>query len=149
MGFLDGLLTRRIDTEIAWLKELRKSSEDWYNQLTQPLLPLLQGKIDVTAPGVAEKYKAIAEELLREAFIVNAGDEVNNLFQEMGKRGLPFFTSRAALTPLIAEYLEAGLFLKRIVYGFDPDRARDKWKHFQISKDALVTEINGQLRRIG
>lgn len=110
---------------------------------------MLLGQIDPDATDVAEKYRVIAEGLLKEAFIINAGNAVDNLFQEMGDRGLPFVTSRQELAPLIQAYLESGLFLKRLVYGFDPERARRQWQEFRGCKDQLIREINNQLRRIG
>ena len=149
MAFIDRVLFRRVDNEISWLKQLRTESDLWFNELTEPLLPLLQRKIDTDDPEVRSKYKDIAHELLKEAFIINSGDKVESIFEEMGDRGLPFTTSREALTPLIVEYLDTGLFLKMIAYGFDPDRAREKWLKFKAARKNLVSEINSQLKKIG
>ncbi|GEM_PF-4064647 len=149
LGLFERLFTRRIDTEKAWLKELRAATEEWYNQLTEPLLPVLLKQVNLNAPDVKEKYSAIAEDLLKEVFVSNAGDVVRNLFQEMGNRGIPFVTSRDDLFPLIENYLQTGLFVKRLAYGFDPERARNQWGEFFQAKESLVSELNNQLRRLG
>lgn len=152
MGFIDtllNLLSKKIDNERSWLEGLRTATESWYNQLTEPLLPLLMGKINPEDTDAEKKYKTIAEGLLKEAFISNAGNAVNNLFQEMGKRGLPFISSRKMLAPHIQAYMESGIFLKKLVFGFHPKSAREQWQEFRNHKDQLVAEINNQLRRIG
>jgi len=149
ISFLKDLIAAKYNHERDWLKTLREASEDWYNQLTEPLMPVLLGQIDSNDPQIKEKYQRIADDLLREAFIVNAGDEVRNIFQEMGNRGLPFITSRKALQPLLVEYLKGGLFLKRLAFGFEPERAIAQWQKFGRARDELRNEINSQLEKLG
>ena len=148
MGLLDKLLFRRVDTEIAWLKQLREASETWYNELTNPLLPVLIGEVTENDRSSVERYKKIALELLKEGIVVNAGDVVNNTFLEMGKRGITI-SSRKKLAPLMEDYVRDGMFVKKVAYGFNAAEAKSKWQHFQMSKDALVAEINNQLKNIG
>lgn len=148
MGLLDKLVFRRIDNEVAWLKQLREASETWYNELTTPLLPVLLGQVTKDQSASVEGYVKIAKALLKEGIVVNAGDVVHNTFSEMGKRGITI-SSRKKLTPLIERYVESGMFVKKVAYGFNPEEARKKWKAFQESKDALVAEINSQLKSIG
>jgi hypothetical protein len=149
MSFLDKLLFRRIDSEVKWLHELRDESESWFNQLTDPILPIIQNQVDERDPEVQEKYRVIADKLLKENLIVNSGDKVKNIFHEMGGRGLPLTTSRKSLEPLLIEYLESGHFLKRLAIIFDANRTREQWHEFECLKDAVIDEINNQLRNIG
>lgn len=148
MGLLDKIVFRRIDNEVAWLKQLRYASETWYNELTTPLLPVLLGEVTEDQPASVEQYVKIAEALLKEGIVVNAGDVVHNTFSEMGRRGITI-SSRTKLSPLIEEYVESGMFVKKVAYGVDPEEARKKWETFQESKNALVAEINSQLKSIG
>lgn len=144
MGLLDRLVLKRIDTEIAWLKELRTSAETWYNELTEPLLPVLSGR-----ENASKKYVSIAKKLYEEELRINAGNAVKNTFEEMGDRGITI-KSRTKLAPLIEGYLKAGSFVKAIGFRSEPNpkEAIEKWTKFKENRELLISEINIQLKKI-
>ncbi|MFK2822019.1 hypothetical protein ACH5BK_03455 [Arcobacter sp. YIC-80] len=139
---------RRIDSEIDWLKKLREYSEEWYNELTIPVMPILinqnlkQEKLNI------QQYTECAEKLLNQAYISNYGEKIENIFVEMGARGITI-KSRTKLTPLINEFIETGMFMKKVAYDFEPKKAHKEWKKFLEAKNKLVKEVNKQLKTIG
>ncbi len=139
---------RRIDSELDWLKQLRDYSEEWYNELVTPILPVLVDKGLHKDQTELHKYEKCAEQLLNQAYISNSGEKIENIFEEMGTRGITI-KSRTKLTPLIDTYIKSGMFLKQIAYNFDPELATSGWKDFEIKKNRLVKEINQQLKKIG
>lgn len=149
MSFFDTVLVKKFDNERDLLTTLRIATEKWFNTLTTPLLPILTKRELPQDKHTENRYRTIAEALLKEAFLVNAGDEVKNILDTMGSRGFFRFTSRDALRPLMERYLESGLFLKKLVFGFDPEEAANQWCEFKAAKDELVNEINRQLSNLG
>lgn len=149
MLFLETLMMKKYENEREWLRSLRVAAGEWFNTLTEPLLPVLTRKVGTQDPDAEKIYGKIGSELLEEAFVVNAGDELQNIFAEMGRRGIPFSTSRKPLEPLLEKYLETGLFLKKLVYGFDPEQATLEWREFRCCKNDLIKEINRQIRNLG
>ncbi len=139
---------RRIDSELDWLKQLREHSEDWYNEIVTPILPVLVDKGLQKNQTELQKYEKCAEQLLNQAYISNSGEKIENIFVEMGARGITI-KSRTKLTPLIDTYIKSGMFLKQIAYSFDPKLAISGWKDFERKKNRLVKEINQQLKKIG
>ena len=77
--------------------------------------------------------------------------------------GIPLFTSRRRLRRRVEEFLEAGLFLKKIGFGAfrkwqDVDPATRQrltrnvflgWQRFRNRKEALVAEVSRQIRSLG
>ena len=165
MGLFDGLQQRlgngRLDTERAWLTGLRESCEQWYNEMTEPLLPILRsGELDFPEPTLKDFHKATSE-LYEQWILVNAGNHFANLKVEMGNRGMPF-SGRDELRDKIVSYVHAGKFLRKSVTdGFSSpyitsgdirqviSEARSQWKEFRDAKDSVVDQINTQLGRLG
>lgn len=147
LNLLSKLVLRRIDNEVQYLKELRNCSEEWYNELTSPIMPLLVDKGLLRNTSDETKYIECAEKLLNQVYIINSGEKIENIFIEMGKRGITI-NSRTNLTPLIEEYVDSGIFLKKIAYNFEPETAHSGWKSFEMKKNKLVSEINEQLKNI-
>ena len=148
INLLEKIVFRRVNSEIDWLTKLRNYSEEWYNELVNPILPVLVNKDLQNNKAELKKYTTCAEQLLNQAYISNSGEKIENIFIEMGARGITI-KSRTKLTPLIKNYIEAGMFLKRVAYNFDPEAAISGWENFKNKKIELVTEINEQLKNIG
>ena len=133
--------------EKDWLQGLREHVEDWYNELTIPVLPILKNKKLHKDTSEYIQYKQIAEDLLNHAHISNAGNKLSNLFDEMNEKKL-LINSKVIITPLINNYIESGMFLKNIAYNFDPKIVHKKWKKFEENKNKLIIEINNQIQSI-
>ncbi len=112
MAFFDWAFKQRYTSEKEFLKALLTNAQNWFNEVTKPLEPLLfeieTGKT-VIEP---QKYAEIAWELYRNLIEVNSANYVKNTFEQMGTRGIPFFTSRERLEPRIQSYFERGGFIK-------------------------------------
>lgn len=156
---LQELVIDRIKTEYIWLSELRKASESWYNEITQPLMPILTQEITGFKDLEIKEYSKIARDLFEQKIRVNSGTDIKNLKTDMGERGLPFVTERDELWSLIEEYLGRGDFLKSLAYELAsplPEYCRQAqnkaikgWEEFRSSKDNLVDHISRQIKAIG
>ena len=148
MNLIDKLSSFELMTnEKDWLQGLRQHVEDWYNELTTPVLPILKNKKLHKDTNEYIKYKQIAEELLNHAYISNAGNKLSNLFDEMNEKNL-LINSKVIITPLIHNYIDTGMFLKEIAYNYDPEIVHKKWKEFEENKNKLIIKINSQIQLI-
>ena len=162
MAFFDWVFKQRYDSEKAWLNALLDHTENWYNEITEPLKDLLfrhsMGRVDFPASQIQE----IARQLFFNKIESNHGNYVRNTLEQMNDRGIPLFTSRHKLQARAEQFLESGHFLKEVVIvchdwpqmtdsaQYQALRAvRTGWEGFGVSKERLVIEINHQLRRLG
>lgn len=164
MGYFDWIFKYKFDNERQTLIDMRTHTIDWYNQLTEPIEPLLSDiqfdrEID---SETAQKYSAIAMQIHKVKILSGAGSRLYNVLKSMTKQGIPIFTSRKKLLELAEEYQDTGLFLKEL--GLDLSRWKripkieqeevrrrifDQWKNFESKKDELVDEINLQISNLG
>lgn len=165
MGFFDWILKYKFDNEKQTLIDLRTHTIDWYNQLTEPIEPLLsdirfnQNEIDDEA---ARKYSEIARQIFKIQIISGAGGRLENVLSSMTKKGIPIFTSRAKLKKLAEEYQDSGMFIKVLaaeLHNWNYFNTKEKenirkkifdgWQKFENKKDELVDEINTQIGNLG
>jgi hypothetical protein len=163
MSFLESLGLDVIKSEKDMLRALRDATEGWYNELTQPFLPVFLAH-ESYVPGEEERTRLakLANDMLCAELLINRGDALENKLAEIEKSsGIPLFSGRKELRIKTVVFLESGVFLKKIAYGqfkkaatADGYRAavreaRTRWQDFQTAKGELVAQINGQLARIG
>src|SRR3954468_10880224 len=111
MGMLDWVFQVRYEREREWLTALLDHTESWYNEVTGPLTGLL---LEMNLKGNAmdpEKYVEIARQLFELKVLANHGDKLGNTIEQMGKRGIPLFTSRPELRVLTESFLKSGDFV--------------------------------------
>lgn len=162
MGYFDWIFKYRFDSERATLLDMLTHTMGWYNELTGPLMPLLQDFEFGRRPQDVELYRNIAKSIYEIKVMAGHGDSLINVLQSMNPRGIPFFTPRKRLVQLANEFHERGLFVKEVamsLYGWveksekDQEHTRasvfENWKEFECAKDNLIEEINGQLRKLG
>jgi hypothetical protein len=162
MGYLDWIFKYKFESEKQTLIDLRKHTIGWYNQVAEPVMPiLLEIKFDqpFTEP---EKYSEIAMKIFEMQVTSNEGEELENILASMSPRGVPLFTSRRNLSDLAARFQRRGLFIKELAVGLHkwkgmPLDYREQtrknifegWKKFEEAKDDLVNEINQQIKGLG
>ncbi len=163
MSFLEKIVPKIISNEKEMLRSLRKTSEEWFNELTDPFLLVLNPTFNASdlSPEQQTQLKNEAEKIWTESVKVNQGDEVANKLAEIKlSSGIPYFSGRKELREKIQSYLKSGDFLKKFFYGsfLSDDReevqggiemARELWMKFKEDKDSLVQQINDQLAKIG
>src|SRR5689334_5481543 len=117
MGFFDWIVKYKFDNEKQTLIDLRTHTADWYNQLTEPIEPLLrdiQFKQKAINAETAEKYSQIAFQIFKVKIISGAGSRLENVLNSMTDKGIPIFAPRTRLRELAEEYQESGLFVKEL-----------------------------------
>jgi hypothetical protein len=162
MGYFDWMFKQRYDSEKEWLRALLTHTDNWYNQVTGPLSGLLIEMLLTKTEMNPEKYVDIAMQLFRMQHEASHGSLLDHTAQQMGDRGIPLITSRSTLMPLIREFQQRGLFIKKIGIEFahwnrmeSGHREREKqalieaWKAFESSRDDLAEEINHQIAKLG
>jgi hypothetical protein len=162
MGLLDWVFKYKFDNEKQTLIDLRTHTIDWYNQVTEPLKPVLK-EIRFQEPVKdAEQYGNIARDIYEMKITSNAGENLWNVLDSMGNRGIPFFTSREELRERAKLFEARGHIVKELAMNLwdwksksleDREKARKHlvagWEEFEKAKDELVTEINHQIRNLG
>lgn len=164
MSFLESLGLDIVKGEKDMLRALRDAAEGWYNELTQPFLPILLGDVEGPVPSDEERMHLarLAKELLHAEVLINQGDALENKLAEIEKStGIPLFSTREDLRIKAVDYLDSGVFLKKLAHGSFKSAAmasdyraavrdaRTRWQEFRSAKNALVAQINSQLARIG
>jgi hypothetical protein len=162
MGYFDWMFKQRYDSEKEWLKALLTHTDNWYNQITGPLSGLLVEMLLTKTEMKPEKYVDIAMQLFKMQYEASNGSLLNHTVEQMGRRGVPFITSRSDLQPLIKGFQQSGLFIKTIGVEFRNWKQMDKgrrerekqtlieaWKAFESCRDDLVAEINRQIAKLG
>ena len=166
MSFLEKIGMDVIANEKQMLVAMRDAAELWYNELTKPFIELLND--DFCKELTTEErllLASIAKDMFRAEKLINNGNALVNKLKEIERSiGIPFFSRRKDLKERAETYLNSGIFLKEFVYSSfgarnpDPNpseirralqEAREKWRYFARAKEALVTQINNQLSRIG
>jgi hypothetical protein len=162
VGLLDWLADYIFRTEKQTLIDLRTHSTDWFNQVTEPLKPILTA-IEFDRPDMRPKqYAQIAMKVYEMKITSNAGEQFENILESMRERGIPIFTSRRRLKNLARKFYQNGLFVKHLavdLYDWSSmslDRRADvkkslakNWKEFASAKEEFINEINSQLRKLG
>jgi len=164
MSFLESLGLDVVKSEKDMLRALRDAAEGWYNELTQPFLPILLGDVEGPVPSEEERRRLarLANDMLCAELLINRGDALENKLAEIEKSsGIPLFSGRQELRIKAVDFLESGVFLKKIAYGPFKNaatangyraavrEARTRWQDFRTAKDELVAQINSQLASIG
>ncbi len=163
MGFLDRISLNLIKNEKDMLSSLLEATEQWHNELTTPLLSILNGEINAAQLSQEKRreVKRIAEKMLNEKVMVNQGNYLENKLEQIDRSiGIPFFSERDELKARIHSYLYSGMYLKKFIYGsFNSsdvlevqegiNSAKKKWLLFRKKRDSLVKQINTQLAKIG
>ena len=158
-GFLDWVFKEEYNSEFDLLYSLLEHTENWYNELTEPLkdfLLMVRG-FSVLVP---EQYVEIAQELYYKKLESNHGNYLLNTIQQMSDEEIPLFNSRYSLRKYTQEFLESGYFIKDIVSSFNNWHSKNErskhiatmnvrrgWEKFKFQKDRLIEEINRQIRR--
>jgi hypothetical protein len=162
-SFLQKLSLNLIHSEKEMLVTMRDAAEAWFNEVSEPFLPLLDPHSQFVSPAERLKLSELATEMFRAQYLVNSGDALENKLREIDRSvGVPLFSGRTDLRARTEQYLGSGTFVKRFTYGalskassasreMDDEvrEARMKWAVFRQNKDALVRQINKQLSRIG
>lgn len=163
MSFLEKIGLDFLANEVRWLTSIRDATELWYNELTDPIIPILIGDITKDSPKSKRKELSnIARTMFEHQSKVNQGDKVTNVLSEMSKSmGIPLFSGRNSLRKHVIRFLEAGDFVKSVAYGdFRAStskksvadaiaRTKDSWREFREAKNDLVAQINSQIASIG
>lgn len=142
--------------------DLRTHALDWYNQVTEPLKPILVAVRFDMPEMPPEHYAQIAMKVFEMQNTSNAGEQFENVVETMSERGIPIFTSRKRLKELASSFYNSGLFVKGLAmdlyYWSSKDLAERKqikqelaanWENFASAKESLVAEINRQLKNLG
>ena len=117
---LKALLAFAYRTEVEGLQNMRDAAEAWYNELVQPLLPVLVGEIPSELPSQEQRTRLIAlvEKIEEQAIISNHGDALSNQIPWLeATRGVPLLSSRPALIEALMIYLTRGDYVKGLSYG--------------------------------
>lgn len=164
MSFVESLGLDIVKNEKDMLRAMRDAAERWFNELTQPFLPILSGDISSPIPSVEDRRRLakLANEMMCAELLINNGDALENKLAEIEKSsGIPLFSGRRELKERVVECLNSGVFLKKIAYGAIKRsetaseyreavvEARKKWLSFKSAREALVAQINSQLAKIG
>ena len=158
MGFLDRIGLDSIKSEKDFLMALRDAAENWYNELTIPLISVVsppdcpqrtsemsdeeyENFVSETIQEnlTNEQYETLknaATELMNARYLINSGDKLANKMAEKERSiGIPFFSGRKSLKENVDTYLNSGGFLKHFMtYGFSS---------FNAATDGGVAEARG------
>jgi len=162
MGYFDWIFQYKFENEKATLIDLREHTLGWYNQLTEPLMPVLKEIEFRQPPQNVGQYVEIAHEIYAIKIMSGHGDNLDNVLKSMNPRGIPFFAPRRKLKTLAIEFQHRGLFVKELAMdlnrwaqtnGREQEQLRTRlfegWKGFEAAKDNLIDEINHQIQSLG
>ncbi len=99
MSFLESLGLGVIKSEKDMLRALRDAAEGWYNELTQPFLPVfLDHERNVLREEECTRLARLAQEMWTAKVLINQGDALENKLAEIDKScGIPLFSGRKEL----------------------------------------------------
>src|SRR5229473_4254001 len=118
MSLLDSLSLDIIKNEKEMLRALRDSAERWYNELSEPFLPVLVGNAIFVSPQERQQLASLANKMLCAEHLINNGDALENKLKEIEvSLGIPLFSGRKDLRRRVEAYLDSGVFLKKFAYG--------------------------------
>lgn len=162
MGWFDWIWKYKFDNEKQTLIDIRTYTIDWYNQVTEPLKPILRAVEFQQTNMNVKVYARIATEVYDMKITSNFGERLGNSLETMGDRGIPFFTSPQQIQSLAIEFQNRGDFVKDLAGDLHAwegmsqegrDSAKQRlvagWANFGAAKDALVSEINRQIKKLG
>jgi hypothetical protein len=162
MGWFDWIGKYKFDNEKQTLIDVRTHTIDWYNQVTEPLKPILAAVQFNQTDMNARDYAQIAIEVYEMKITSNSGERLGNSLESMGDRGIPLFTSPIEIQALANEFQERGHFVKElaiVLYSWSDMSLEQRdsfkqnlvigWSAFEATKDALVSEINRQIKKLG
>jgi hypothetical protein len=162
MGWFDWIGKYKFDNEKQTLIDIRTHTIDWYNQVTEPLKPILTAVQFNQTDMDASDYARIAIDVYEMKITSNSGERLGNSVEAMGERGIPLFTSPKEIQALANEFQERGHFVKELGIGLFSwsnmsPKERDSfkqtlamgWNAFEAAKDGLVSEINRQIKNLG
>jgi hypothetical protein len=162
MGWFDWIWKYKFDNEKQTLIDIRTHTIDWYNQVTEPLKPILKAVEFQQTNMNVQDYAGIAMEVYDMRISSNSGERLGNSLESMGDRGFPFFTSPQQIQSLANEFQNRGNFVKDLAIGLYAwegmsQAGRDNvkqnlvagWANFGAAKDVLISEINRQIKKLG
>ncbi|MFC1567826.1 hypothetical protein ACFL3K_01310 [Pseudomonadota bacterium] len=132
------IFVRNCDNERKWLENLREKVNQWYNEMTEPLLPITSGQVKMLTP----QMQMAARGLYEKHFLHTAGSDIRFKMQE---RELDVLREKDLLK-LVDEYLAAGSFIKDAAYSGDINGLYEGWQVFTEKRGFLNDEINARLR---